>query len=85
MNKIYGYIQKCNNKTIKYILGDEFNCKSDSEIDLFLNISEQRVMNLYFIDNFINVLNYKNPINRFFHRLENPIKKKSTFSEWYKF
>ena len=77
LNKIYGiYIQKCYNKTIKYILGDEFNCKSDSEIEQFFNISEQRVMNLYFIDNFINVLNYKNPINRFFHRIENPIKKK---------
>ena len=30
-------------------------------------------MNLYFINNYINVINYSNPNNKFFYRIENPI------------
>ena len=72
LNKIYGvFIQKCNNKTIKNILGDDYKCKSDSEINNFFNIQYQRIINLYFIDNYINVLDYKYPNNKFFYRVEN--------------
>jgi hypothetical protein len=76
LNKIYGiYIQKCNNKTIKYILGDNYKCKNDSEIDLYFNIRETKIVNFYFINHLINILNYKNANTRFFNRIENPFKK----------
>ena len=76
LNKIYGlYIQKCNNKTIQNILGDKYKCKSDLEINNFFNISNPRIINLYFINNFINALNYKYPNNKFFYRVENVFKK----------
>ena len=72
-NKIYGlYIQKCNNKTIKNILGDEYQCKRDSEIDNYFQILGSRIIYLNFINNFINVLNYENPNEKFVYRIENP-------------
>ena len=75
-NKLYGiYIQKCNNKTIKHILGNDYNCKSDSEIDKYFSNKATRLINLYFINNYINILDYKNPNNKFFYKLETPLEK----------
>ena len=72
-NKIYGlFIQKCNNDTIKEILGEEYQCKTNEEIGNYFNIRGSRIIHLYFINNYINVLNYKNPNNKFFYRIENP-------------
>ena len=73
LNKLYGiYVQKCNNKTIKNILGNDYNCKSDSEIDKYFNFGYPRLFNFYFINNYINVLDYKNPNKKFFYRIETP-------------
>ena len=67
LNQIYSiFIKKCNDKTIKILFGDEYNCKNDSEIDLFLDYREPKIANLYFLNNLVNVLNYKNPKKRFF-------------------
>lgn len=75
-NKIYGlYVHKCNNKTIKNILGDDYICKSDYEINNFFNISNPRIINLYFFNNYINILNYKYPNNQFLYRSEISFKK----------
>ena len=72
-NKIYGlFIQKCNNDTIKEILGEEYQCKTNEEIENYFNIQGSRIIHLYFINNYINVLNYENPNNKFFYRIENP-------------
>ncbi len=72
LNTLYGiYVQKCNNKTIKNILGNNYNCKSDSEIDKYFNNRATRIFNFYFINNYINVLDYKNPNKKFFYRIEN--------------
>ena len=75
-NKIYSlYVQKCNNKTIKNILGDDHNCKNDYEINTFFNISNPRIINLYFFNNYVNILNYKYPNNQFLYRSEISFKK----------
>ena len=74
-SKLYGlYIQKCNNDTLNKILGDGYFCKSETEMNNYFRIGS-RIMHLYFINNYINVLNYENPNNRFFYRLETPLNK----------
>ena len=53
LNTLYGiYVQKCNNKTIKNILGNNYNCKSDSGIDKYYNFGFPRLFNFYFINCF---------------------------------
>ena len=74
INKIYGlYIQKCDNKIIKNILGKDFQCKNNTEIEnYFDNMRASKIFHLYFINNNINILNYDNPNNKFFYRIESP-------------
>ena len=73
-SKIYSIIvRKCNNKLLKNILGDGYQCKNDTETRQFFNIRGARVFYLYFLNNFINVLNYSNPNYKFLYRIENPI------------
>ena len=76
LNEIYGlFIQKCNNKTIKTIFGDDYKCKSDSEIENFFNISYPRIINLYFINNFVNISDYEKPNNKFVYRIDHTFSK----------
>ena len=77
LNKIYGlFIQKCNNKTLKDILGDGYQCKNDEEIEEYFDgLRGGRVMYFYFINNYINILDYDKPNNKFFYKLENPLYK----------
>ena len=74
-NLIYGfYIQKCNNETIKQLFGEDAVCKSEEEIKQYFESFEgSRTMNLYFVNNYINVLDYKKPNNQFFYRIETPL------------
>jgi len=73
-SKIYSIIvQRCDNNIIKNILGDGYECKNETEINSFFNIRGARIFHLYFLNNYINVLNYKNPIYKFFYRIENPL------------
>ena len=61
-NQLYGiYIQKCNNRTIKHVLGNDYQCKNDSEIETYFNIKGTRFFHLYFINNYIDISNYENP------------------------
>ena len=73
-SKIYSIIvQQCDNNIIKTILGDEYECKNEAEINSFFNIRGSRIFHLYFLNYYINILNYKNPNFKFFYRIENPL------------
>ena len=69
-NKIYSFaLERCENDTVSLILGEGNHCKSYEEIkELILPVSG---VNLFYIDNYIDVLNYKNPITKFFNKIEN--------------
>ena len=72
-NILYGLnIQRCNNNTIKKLFGNEYVCKSEEEINNFFKFRGSIIIYLYFVNNYINVLNYNNPNNKFFYRIENP-------------
>ena len=75
--KLYGiYIQKCNNKTIKQVLGNDYKCKNDSEIENYFNINGTRFFHLYFINNYIDISNYENPYFNYFYRMEIQLSRK---------
>ena len=65
------FFEKCKDDTIDLILGEEGHCKEYKEINESFN--NLRILNIYFINNYINVLNYNNPNIKFFYRIENNI------------
>jgi len=61
-------IERCREDTLNLILGEGQHCKSDKEMkDLFINIGASH---LFYIDHYIDVLNYKNPTTKFFDNVE---------------
>ena len=66
-------IDKCNQETLELIFGKKYTCKNDSEMDIYFsgNYGSQ----LYFIDEYIDVSNYKEPNKKFFYRIENTFSK----------
>ena len=66
-------VQKCDDEILYNIRGEGFKCKNDSEINSLLNGRYTKLLHFYFLNNYINILDYKNPINNFFYRLETPL------------
>lgn len=70
--KLYSIIiEKCHEETLNLILGEEHHCKNDSEINKLFN--SVRIVNFYFINNYINILQYEKPNTKFFYRIETGI------------
>ena len=71
-NTIYSIIlEKCQEDTLSLILGEGNHCKNDEEIKELL--LPQPGVRLFYISNYIDVLNYKSPIIKFFNEIENGI------------
>ena len=68
-------MEKCNNDSIKLILGEKYYCKSDNEINQYF--SGSKGIFFYFIDQYIDISNYKKPNKKFFYRIENILSKES--------
>ena len=72
-NKFYTFfIESCKEETISLILGEGNHCRRESEIDEKIGITSGA--HLYYIDYYIDVLNYKNPNKKFFSMLQNSLK-----------
>jgi len=73
-NKFYSiYMGKCHKDTLNLILGDGYNCKNYSEIDKYFNSNGAKILNFYFVDNYVNILNYKNPFTKYIYKIESPL------------
>ena len=66
-------IDKCNQATLELIFGKNYTCKSDSEMDIYF--SGNYGIELYFIDEYVDVSNYKEPNKKFIYRIENTFSK----------
>ena len=66
-------IDKCNQETLDLIFDKKYACKNDSEMDLYF--SGNYGCELYFIDEYIDVSNYKKPNKKYFYRIENTFSK----------
>ena len=66
-------IERCKQNTLNFILGSEYHCRNDSEMDvLFSNIA---ATHLFYIDNYIDILNYESPNIKYFYSIENGLHK----------
>ena len=73
--KIYNIlITRCNKYLINDILGQDYKCQENSIFSEYFRIMGTKIMSLYFINNYINILNYNNPYSQFFYRIEDIIK-----------
>lgn len=67
------FVERCKENTIREILGEGFHCSNDDEMEEMFAL--RGALHFYFIDNYIDVLNYKNPNTKYFYRVENGIDK----------
>jgi hypothetical protein len=54
-------------------LGEGHHCKNDSEIDEYFKSKGAKVLNFYFVDNNVNILNYKHPLSKYIYKIETTI------------
>ena len=66
-------IDKCSQDTLDLMFDKKYTCKNDSEMEIFF--SGNHGCELYFIDEYIDVSNYKEPNKKFFYRIENTFSK----------
>ena len=73
-NKFYSiYMGKCQEDILKLILGEGHHCKTDSEINEYFKRRGAKVLDFYFVDNYVNILHYKNPLTKYIYKLETTI------------
>ena len=75
--KIYNvFIERCQEDTISLILGDGKHCRDSLEFEqLFENVTSYGVAYFYFINHYIDVLNYENPNRKFIYTVEGVLNK----------
>jgi len=73
-NKLYSIIIKsCEQDILDILFNGKYNCKSIDEINSNL------IVHLNFIDEYIDVLNYKDPVVKYSYRIENKYDKENYF------
>ena len=73
-NEFYNVIiEKCEDKILNMIMGNDNHCRTDEEINDILEAGSAIYFN--FLDNYIDVLDYNEPIHKFIFRLENTLDK----------
>ena len=72
-NNIYynTVLERCEENTIKIILGEGSHCRNDNELREVIDINA--AVRFYFIDHYIDVLDYSNPSTKFFQSVENSL------------
>ena len=71
------FIDKCQDESLKEIVGQDQVCNTDAEIAQYFTNS--LTTHLYFIDEYIDMLNYKEPNKKFLFKLENNLAQGSCF------
>jgi hypothetical protein len=64
---------KCKEDILNLISGEGYHCKNDSEIDEYFKSEGAKVLNFYFVDNNVNILNYKHPLSKYIYKIETTI------------
>jgi len=72
-SKFYAIIlERCKEETINIILGGENNhCTTNKQLKEIMGLSS--IAHMFYVDYYVDVLNYKNPNNKFLNRVENVI------------
>ena len=62
---------KCNQDILNSVFGEEYKCKSNNEFEEKLKYGG--TIHLNFIDQYVDVLKYKNPFMKYYYRIENTL------------
>ena len=74
-NEFYLVImEKCDENTLNIIMGEGYHCKKNIELNEYFKYG---AIHFYFIDQYVDVLNYKEPNRKYFYRIESKISKDS--------
>ena len=73
-NTIYNlYAIKCRDDFVGDILGEGSKCKTTEEINQYFdNLGEPKVFQFYFLNNYVDISSYNNPVKNFIYRLDTP-------------
>ena len=72
-NKFYCILlERCKEETLNIILNGNNHCRNDDEINTLIGYNS--LAHFFFIDNYIDVLNYESPNTKFLYRIDNFIK-----------
>ena len=63
-------VKKCDNRIIGQILGEGSHCNNENHS---FEDKSTKLLHFYFINNYINILNYDNPNSHFLYRIETPL------------
>ena len=63
-------LTKCNQNILNIVFNNEYNCVSDLNIG---NNTRDGVVRLNFIDQYVDILDYKDTIKKYFYRIENSL------------
>jgi hypothetical protein len=63
-------LTKCNQNILNIVFNNEYNCVSDLNIG---NNTRDGVIRLNFIDQYVDILDYKDTIKKYFYRIENAL------------
>ena len=66
-------VEKCEEETLELILGKGSTCKSESEIEKYFSGKYGTLF--YFIDHYIDILDYKEPNKKYFYSIQNILNK----------
>ena len=64
-------LEKCKKSTLDLILGEGYECSNDDELNK--TIGEDLAASLFFVNNYVDIFNYKNPDIKIIHQIENKI------------
>ena len=63
------FLERCHEETVGLVLGEGSHCKTPEEINQVVSMPSST--HLFYIDHYVDSLNYKNPNTKFFNRIEN--------------
>ena len=69
------FLEKCKEDTINLILGEDYHCSNEQKLKERIGITSG--VHLYYIDHYVDVLNYDNQNTKFINRIENSIQLKN--------
>ena len=71
-SKFYSiFLERCKEDTTNLVLGEDYHCSNEEKLKERIGITSGA--HLYYIDHYVDVLNYDNPNTKFINRIENSI------------
>lgn len=61
--------EKCDESTLNLIMGEGHHCKKSKDLNEYFTLINNWAIHFYFIDQFVDILNYKEPNRKYLYRI----------------